>query len=252
MPHTKSFENRMGESPASGSVTKFEHAYTVLREKIIRGILLPNQSIQPQSVSVELGMSIIPVREALRRLEQEGLVVIKPHVGATVREFPVEEACENLLIRAELETLATRLATPRVTPDLLQALASILDEMDNKQNAGNWDEFGSLNKRFHLKIYSVLRERQLLRLIQSLWDQIPRSGSVLVVVPEHAPKTQAEHRALLSVLSCGDAEAAALLTREHKLLSLQVLKSAWEKTRTVELPQGESSWTALGYAGPVE
>jgi DNA-binding GntR family transcriptional regulator len=84
-----------------------------------------------------------------------------------------------------------------------------------------------------------------------LWDQIPRSGSVLVIVPEHAPKTQAEHRALLDVLSRRDAEAAALLTREHKLLSLQVLKSAWEETRSVELPQGES-WAALGYAGPVE
>jgi len=247
----KSFENRVGETPASGSVTKFEHAYSVLRERIVRGILPPNHSIQPQFVSAELGMSIIPVREALRRLEQEGLVVIKPHVGATVREFPVEEACENLLIRAELETLATRLATPRVTPDLLRGLAAILDEMDKNQQAGKWDEFGSLNKRFHLTIYSVLHERQLLRLIQSLWDQIPRSGSVLVIVPEHAPKTQTEHRTLLGALSRGDAENAALLTREHKLLSLQVLKSAWEKTRSVELPQGES-WAALGHVGPVE
>lgn len=88
MPQTDPFASLTGEAPASGSVTKYEHAYTVLREKIVRGILPPNQAIQPQLVSAELGMSIIPVREALRRLEQEGLVVIKPHVGATVREFP--------------------------------------------------------------------------------------------------------------------------------------------------------------------
>jgi DNA-binding GntR family transcriptional regulator len=247
----KSLDNRIGAVPSSGSVTKFEHAYSVLRERILHGTLPPNQAIQPQFVSVELGMSIIPVREALRRLEQEGLVIIKPHVGATVREFPVEEACENLLIRAELETLATRLATPRVTPDLLRVLASILDEMDNNQQAANWDEFGSLNKRFHLTIYSVLQERQLLRLIQSLWDQIPRSGSVLVIVPEHAPITQAEHRALLDALSRGDAETAARLTREHKLLSLQVLKSAWEGARSVDLTGGESR-TVLSYASPAE
>jgi DNA-binding GntR family transcriptional regulator len=233
MPPSDSLTSLIGEAPTSGSVTKYEHAYTVLREKIVRGILPPNQAIQPQLVSAELGMSIIPVREALRRLEQEGLVVIKPHVGATVREFPVGEACENLLIRAELETLATRLATPHMTPALLRILAFILDEMDENQKAGKWDEFGSLNKRFHLTIYSVLHERQLLRLIELLWDQIPRAGSVLVVVPEYAPKTQCEHRAILNALSSGDAETAALLTREHKLLSLQAMKSAWEETQGV-------------------
>ena len=215
-------------SEASVSVTKYEHAYTVLRAGIVRGVLKPNQAIQPQLVAAELGMSVIPVREALRRLEQEGLVVIKPHIGATVREFPVEEACENLLIRAELETLATRLATPHVTPELKRELGSILDEMDERQQAGESDEFGSLNKRFHLAIYSVLHERQLLRLIEMLWDQVPRSGSILILVPEHAPQTQKEHWAILAAIKRGDAEVAACLTHEHKLLSLQMLRSAWE------------------------
>jgi DNA-binding GntR family transcriptional regulator len=222
----KSLASLMSETYAS--VTKYEHAYTVLRAGIIRGVLKPNQAIQPQLVSAELGMSVIPVREALRRLEQEGLVVIKPHIGATVREFPVAEACENLLIRTELETLATRLATPYVTSDLFRELVSILDEMDERQTAGESDEFGSLNKRFHLAIYSVLRERQLLRLIEMLWDQVPRSGSVLVLAPEHAPQTQREHRAILAAIERGETETAARLTHEHKLFSLQVLKSAWE------------------------
>jgi DNA-binding GntR family transcriptional regulator len=223
---SKSFASLMSE--ASASVTKYEHAYTVLRAGIVRGVLKPNQAIQPQLVSAELGMSVIPVREALRRLEQEGLVVIKPHIGAAVREFPVAEACENLLIRAELETLATRLATPFVTPDLYRELVCILDEMDERQGAGESDEFGSLNKRFHLTIYSVLRERQLLRLIEMLWDQVPRSGSVLILVPEHASQTQKEHRTILAAIERGDAETAARLTHDHKLLSLQVLRSAWE------------------------
>lgn len=241
MTMPKSLAGLMGEAPSSGSVTKYEYAYTVLREGILRGTLQPNQAIQPQAVSAELGMSIIPVREALRRLEQEGLVVIKPHIGATVREFPVDEACENLLIRAELETLATRLATPQVTPALHRVLESILDEMDEHQQAGKSEEFGSLNKRFHLTIYSGLRERRLLRLIELLWDQVPRSGSVLVVVPAHAPQTQKEHRAILAALGNGDAESAALLTREHKLHSLQALKSAWERARTLQQGQPDSA-----------
>lgn len=185
-------------------------------------------------------MSIIPVREALRRLEQEGLVVIRPHIGAMVREFPVDEACENLLIRAELETLATRLATPHVTPDVHQELVSILDKMDELQQAGESEEFGSLNKRFHLTIYSVLCERRLLRLIELLWDQVPRSGSVLVLAPEHAGQTQREHRAILDAIGKGDAESAASLTRKHKLYSLEVLKSAWEKARIVQQEQPDN------------
>jgi DNA-binding GntR family transcriptional regulator len=127
-----------------------------------------------------------------------------------------------------------------MTPDLLRELASILEEMDEQQHTGKSEEFGSLNKRFHLMIYSVLHERRLLRLIELLWAQIPRSGSVLVIVPEHAPKTQREHRAILDALACGHAEAAALLTHEHKLNSLQVLKSAWDEARIVQQEQPET------------
>ena len=116
-------------------VTKADRAYEGLRQAILTGVLEPKEQINPKAISAEFGMSVIPVREALRRLEQEGLIVIKPHVGATVRELPVAEIRENLLIRSELEALAVRLATPLMTKDVLDSLQGLIDKMD-KLHAG--------------------------------------------------------------------------------------------------------------------
>ncbi len=213
-------------------VTKADRAYDGLRRAILTGVLEPKEPINPKSVAAELGMSVIPVREALRRLEQEGLVVIKPHVGATVRELPVAELRENLLVRSELEALAARLATPLLTDEVLADLREQLAEMGNCIAAKRYDQFGALNRKFHMTAYDVIEERGLVRLIEQQWDQVPRAATVFALVPEHAITAQQEHLRIFDAFRRRDAEEAANLIREHKLRARTVQLTAFESSAT--------------------
>lgn len=198
-------------------VTKADRAYAGIRRAILSGSLEPNEQINPREIATELEMSVIPVREALRRLEQEGFVTIRPHIGAAVRELPVAELRENLLIRSELEALAARLAAPLMTDTVIAQLQEILDQGQLCIDQNQYDQFGTLNRQFHLTAYDVIAEKGLLRLIEQQWDQVPRAASVFALVPEHAVIAQKEHAAILDAFRGKDAETVAALTREHKL-----------------------------------
>lgn len=207
-------------------VTKADRAYEGLRQAILTGVLEPKEQINPKAVAAEFGMSVIPVREALRRLEQEGLIVIKPHVGAAVRELPIAELRENLLIRSELEALAVRLAAPFMTTEILVQLQVLLDKMDGCISRKHYEHFGALNRQFHMTLYQATPERGLIRLIEQQWDQVPRGASVFALVPEHAIAAQKEHLEIFDALKRGDGEIAANLTREHKLRAIAVQATA--------------------------
>jgi len=211
-------------------VTKADRAYEGLRKAILTGVLEPKEQINPKAIAAEFGMSVIPVREALRRLEQEGLIVIKPHVGATVRELPVAELRENLLIRSELEALAARLATALMTKDVLDALQALLNKMDKCIKTKHYEQFGALNREFHMTSYDVIPERSLLKLIEQQWDQVPRAASVFALVPEHAIIAQKEHLEIFAAFKRGDAKTAADLTRDHKLRARVVQVTAFDRT----------------------
>ena len=211
-------------------VTKADRAHEGLRQAILTGRLEPKEQINPKAVAAEFGMSVIPVREALRRLEQEGLIVIKPHVGAAVRELPVAELRENLLIRSELEALAARIAAPLMTAGVLDELSVLLSQMDACLAERHYESFGALNRQFHMTAYGVIPENGLIRLIEQQWDQVPRAASVFLLVPAHAITAQREHILIFDALKRGDAETAANLTREHKLRARTVQASAFENS----------------------
>ncbi len=213
-------------------VTKADRAYEGLRKAILTGVLEPKEQINPKEVATELGMSVIPIREALRRLEQEGLIVITPHIGAAVRELPVAELRENLLIRSELEALAARLATPLMKGQILDDLQALLDKMDACIEGKHYEQFGALNRQFHMTAYDIIAERSLVRLIEQQWDQVPRAASVFTLVPEHAVIAQQEHLLIFDAFKRGDADAAANLTREHKLRARIVQATAVDKSAT--------------------
>lgn len=222
---------RLASLPREGAmrwVTKSERAYEALRQAIHSGVLGPNEPIAPKEVAADLGMSVIPVREALRRLEQDGLIVIKPHVGATVREFPLAELCENLLIRSELEALAARLATPLMNEEVLGELQLILERQAECIAGELFDQFGPLNREFHMTAYDVIAERGLIRLIDQQWDQVPRAGSGFSFVPRHAVASYEEHLVIFDALTRGDASAAGDLIREHKLKARETYAKAFE------------------------
>lgn len=225
--------NKMA-TPADGParwLTKSDRAYDGLRQAILTGRIGPGEPINPKEIATGLDMSVIPVREALRRLEQEGLVLIKPHIGATVRDLPVAELRENLLIRSELEALAARLATPLITGEALGRVKTILDKMQACITKKQYGPFGALNRQFHMAVYDVVPERGLVKLVEQQWDQVPRAASVFALVPEHAIIAQQEHLAIFDALKRGDADAAANLTREHKLRARTVQATAFVRSK---------------------
>jgi len=215
-------------------VTKSERAYEGLRQAILTGVLEPSEQINPKAVAAKFDMSVIPVREGLRRLEQEGLIVITPHVGATVRELPIAELRENLLIRSELEALAARLAAPLMSQFVLDKLQLLLEKMDGCIAKKHYEQFGPLNRQFHMSAYDVIAERSLVRLIEKQWDQVPRAASVFALVPEHAIAAQQEHLDIFSALKRGDADASAHLIREHKLRARMVQETAFDLSATIK------------------
>ena len=209
-------------------VTKADRAYEGLRRAILTGVLEPKEQINPKEVASEFGMSVIPVREALRRLEQEGLIVIRPHIGAAVRELPVAELRENLLIRSELEALAARLAAPLMDEAVLAELQALLNTMAKCIRKRQYDQFGALNREFHMTAYQVIAEKGLIHLIEQQWDQVPRAASVFALVPEHSIVAHEEHLLIFEAFKRRDAEAAANLTREHKLRARIVQATAFD------------------------
>lgn len=197
--------------------TKADFAYEALRQAIVTGVLEPTQQINPKRVASDLGMSIIPVREAMRRLEQDGLLEIKPYVGAEVKELPIDELCENLLIRSQLESLAAELAATSVTPEVLAELDRQLERQRACLAQKEFDNFGAFNRLFHMTMYDVIPERRLIKLIGQIWDQVPRAACVFTLVPERALVAFDEHVCILKALCAGDAALAGSLVRDHKL-----------------------------------
>lgn len=224
--------------------TKTDTAHLVLREAIVSGVLKPGEALQAAPLAEALDMSRIPVREAFRRLEQEGLVSIRPHVGASVRSLPKHEIEENLVIRGELEALATRLAAPLMSDGTLAELETFLAEMDACVASGDAERFGRINRAFHLSIYRECPYPRLIELIEQLWSALSRSRSVFALDPDLMRQSQVGHRQLLEALQSRDAHLAEIVIRGQKRHSLRVFDRVAAEPADRDGAHGRSTTTS--------
>jgi len=174
--------------------TTAEQVADVLREAILRGVLRGGQQLQQDVLAAQFGVSRIPVREALRRLDAEGLVTVYPHRGAVVSELSATEVEEIYEIRVPLECLALRLAIPRLTKADLDRAAAILDEIDQVEEIGRWSE---LNRSFHMTLYTPANRKRLLSLIATLRANVDRYHRIYISLMQHKMQSQQEHRRIL-------------------------------------------------------
>ncbi len=205
--------------------TKSILVYETLKAAILSGSLPPGERLKVKALSESLGVSQTPVREALRLLAKEGLVVIRLHSDACVADLPVEGVEENLLIRAELEALATRVASEHIPDDVLQELEALCAQMDDCVRAGNGERYGELNRRFHLAIYRCIPYKRLYGLIEELWNQVPRARWVFVLAPHYMAQSQAGHRKIVEALRARDGERAAEIVRDQKRTARELLSA---------------------------
>ena len=204
--------------------TKNAAVYEALRQDIIHGKLKPGQKIIMSEVARNFGLSEIPVREAIRRLESDGFVAFTPHIGAVVRKIDEKEFVETYLIRIELEALATRLAVPHITAEDIAYLVKKNREMELAVEQNQPEKLGRLNKEFHLRLYKAAPYPSLFRLISDLWEKVERTQSVFAYVPKRAAASVAEHDRIIVALQSNDTSRAETLIKSQKNRTMTALQ----------------------------
>lgn len=209
--------------------TKQDYAYKYLRQQIISGGLLPGQRVVVNRIADEIGTSIIPIREALVRLESEGLVTIKAHSGAVVALMTKDAVLNNLEALAVLEGYATRLALPHA-PAIITELESANERMRATLAVNEWEEFNLANRTFHHVIYGACKNDILVATIGSLWvrQDTYLSTGVFNLIPDRATGSVAEHEGLVNMLKSPNTDpyALELAARTHKLNTAQRFRVA--------------------------
>ncbi len=198
-----------------------ERAYRRLRDSIVQGMLLPGRKISERSLAHELGISAQPVREALRRLEQDGMVVTLPRRGTVVAEVGPAQLGELGRIRAALEGVACALAAERMSPADIAAIAAILPRMKAGTEAASTDLLDEANEEFHAIIHRATGNLFLMRSLASLraYDHLGRHRAV-GSTPRDMPKALVEHRGIVAALKRRDPALAEARMRHHVLRSL--------------------------------
>ncbi len=209
--------------------TKQQALERFLREAIARGHLKPGTRLKQQDLARQFGVSPTPVREALRRLEGDGLVLYVPNRGIRVAQVDYPEVEEIYLMRMALERLAVRYAVPELTPEDLSLLEHLQERMDRVIVRGHLGTLRDLNYDFHMVIYSRAGFRRLLQIIQALWGLFP--WDTLQVIPGRARASMREHHAILRQLRSGKAAAAAALMETHISRSFRTLKAYLTRRR---------------------
>lgn len=186
-----------------------------LREMISSGELAPGASLRQQELAERFEVSPTPIREAMRRLESEGLVAYDPHRGATVTVPDVDEIEENLLILSVLEALAGRLAVKKVSDSELSEIETLHREVVACDPADG--RLKDLNRTFHFRLYECAHSPTLLALMRLLWRAFPNGPQV---GRPHAERV-AQHDRLLEALRRRDEDGVAAAIAEHTLGSVE-------------------------------
>lgn len=207
------------ETPAQ---SKVDRAYEMIRSRILDGSYAPGKRLILGTLGAELGVSAVPVREAVRRLEAESLVSFTRNVGATVRTLDLDEYRWALQTLAITEGAATGLAASLLTPDALADARDLNERMRTGLTDFDPELHSGLNQRFHQVLSAPCPNPDLIELVQHGWTRMSTlRSSVFAFVPERAIGSVIEHDGILAAIDGGDsAERVEALTRQHRLTTL--------------------------------
>lgn len=217
--------------------TKADFVYRTLHAEIMGGGLPPGQRLRLAEIASRYATSEMPVREALRRLQADGLVVFENHRGATVTAIPLAQIVDIISTRTFLEVLAISEATPFHTKLSLQKAHRLNEELRSTKDPRRSSE---LNRQFHVVIYEPCPNKFLKQEIDILWDKVwsTQQRSVFARSPERVSGAADEHDDILTALASGsvvDVRRTALEHREHTLMSW---KAHLDPGRTAETANG--------------
>jgi len=197
--------------------TKGEFVYRTLRDAIVKCELPPGERLVIDDLARRLQVSSIPVREALQLLQSEGLVLMVPHVGATVAPISHESVAEVFTVMEGLESVAARAAAERARPEDLDALQDLVRAMDRALAAEAHEHWAELNTRFHATISRLTAMpllQEMMERVLDRWDRVRRFFFAGVLV-HRAQQAQQEHHDLLDAMRAKDWARLEETIREH-------------------------------------
>lgn len=189
--------------------------FDVLMSAIMQGQLSPGERLLEVQLADEMGVSRTPVREAIRRLELEGFVVMVPRKGAYVAGLSINDVEEVYEIRTVLETLAVRLAAQRMQPADYAQLDELAEKMCATWQEGNVDNWVSLDASFHELLYKFSRNERLVSMMSNIMEQLSRYRIISLANVEVRHNSLSEHQDLIEALKRHDSEAAAAAVEKH-------------------------------------
>ncbi len=186
-----------------------------IRQAIIDGTLKPRERLMEIQLAEELGVSRTPIREALRKLEMEGFIVMVPRKGAYVADLSFKDIADVFEIRSALEGLAASLAAERITDEELEEMERCLVEKAEAILENNMDKLVLVDTKFHETIYKASRNERLTNIINNLREQIQRYRATTLAYPGRMQESLDEHRAIVEALQARDVHLARQLAGEH-------------------------------------
>lgn len=231
------------EHAFGGALSKSQLAYDYLRDRIALHQLSPGYRLVLQSIADELAMSVVPVREAIRRLEAEGLVTYERNVGARVAMIDEDGYVAAMQALGVVEGAATGLAAPDISAADLERATEVNEHMRSVLDHLDPPAFTALNRQFHAVLFESCPNKLLLDMVHRGWAQL--SGlrdSTFAFVPDRARDSVTEHAHILDLIAAGaDSLEIEIVARNHRWATMQAfLDARAERAAPRPTPLGET------------
>ncbi|MEN6349091.1 MAG: GntR family transcriptional regulator [Syntrophomonas sp.] len=186
-----------------------------IREAIKEGVLKPRERLMEIQLAEELGVSRTPIREALRKLELEGFIVMVPRKGAYVADISFKDIADVFEIRIALEGLAAGLAAERITDEEMEEMERLVVEKAEAIALQDFDRLIEVDTKFHEAIYMASRNQRLFTIINNLREQIQRYRATSLSVPGRMQQSLEEHRDIVEAIQSRDSQVARQVVQDH-------------------------------------
>lgn len=210
----------MNPAPALAPATKTDYVYQTIRGDILAGRLPPGQRLRLTELADRYAISQMPVREALRKLEHDGLVEFENHRGATVSDLTLDRIVEIIATRTYLEVFAVIEAMPHHTQETIEQLNALLEKMKRTKQPA---QYSDLNRKFHRLLSDPCPNAFLKSEIEQLWNKVwrTRTQSLFQMVPDRIDAATDEHAEILRALVArrGDKLQNALMAHRSETLA---------------------------------
>ena len=209
---------------ASRPATAAQQVLESLRHGLVSGMLRPGQRVTQEDVAVSLGVSVAPVREALRVLEQEGQLVYRPRRGYFVTELRIEDLEEIYELRRVLEERLARLALPELDHESLARVRAAAEDCEVAGGSADVARELAANRQFHFGLLECADQPHTMRVIRLLWDSTEAYRAIYYNSAAERSRAAKAHRRILAAVAARDADRLVAELDAHRDRALAVLR----------------------------